>query len=105
METLELSYPINSSCREELIVYGELAYNLWWTWNPDAQRLFARIDNVLWEKTNHNAIQFLQLVDPTRLKNFINDRYSLDYYDRILRSFDEYMKLKSTWFANANSNI
>ena len=63
---------------------GELAYNLWWTWNPDAQRLFARIDSVLWEKTNHNAIQFLRLVDPAQLKNLINDRYSLDYYDRII---------------------
>jgi starch phosphorylase len=79
---------------------GELAYNLWWTWNPDAQRLFARIDNVLWEKTNHNAIQFLRLAEPTRLKNLINDRYFLEYYDRIMRSFDEYMKLKTTWYAN-----
>jgi starch phosphorylase len=78
----------------------ELAYNLWWTWNPDAQRLFTRIDTVLWEKTNHNPIQFLRLVDPNRLKNFTNVRYSLEYYDRILRSFDEYMKLKNTWYTN-----
>ena len=78
---------------------GELAYNLWWTWNADAQRLFARIDGVLWEKTNHNAIRFMQLVDHARLKNLTNDRYSLDFYDRILRAFDEYMKSKNTWFA------
>jgi len=78
---------------------GELAYNLWWTWNADAQRLFARIDGVLWEKTNHNAIRFMQLVDQARLKNLTNDRYSLDFYDRILRAFDEYMKSKNTWFA------
>src|SRR5512135_629143 len=80
---------------------GELAYNLWWTWNPDAQRLFSRIDPVLWEETNHNAIQFLRLVDPVKLKNVINDRYALDYYDRILRSFDEYMKQKTTWYATS----
>ncbi len=77
---------------------GELAYNLWWTWNPDAQRLFTRIDSVLWEKTNHNAIQYLRLVEPPRLKNLINDRYFLDHYDRILRAFDDYMKSKNTWF-------
>ena len=23
---------------------GQLAYNLWWTWEPEAQRLFLRID-------------------------------------------------------------
>ena len=78
---------------------GELAYNLWWTWNPDAQRLFARIDSVLWEKTNHNAIQFLRLVEPARFKNLTNNRYSLDFYDRIVRAFDEYVKSKNTWFA------
>jgi starch phosphorylase len=78
---------------------GALAYNLWWTWNPDAQRLFARIDSVLWENTNHNAIQFLRLADQTRLKALINDRYFLEHYDRIIRSFDDYMKSKDTWFA------
>jgi starch phosphorylase len=77
---------------------GELAYNLWWTWYPDAQRLFARIDSVLWEKTNHNAIQFLRLVDQKRFKALISDRYFLEYYDRILRCFDDYMKSKDTWF-------
>jgi starch phosphorylase len=81
---------------------GELAYNLWWTWNADAQRLFARIDSVLWEKTNHTAIRFLQLVDQSRLKKLTQDRYSLDFYDRILRSFDAYMKSKDTWFARTH---
>ena len=39
---------------------GELAYNLWWTWNPDVQRLYMRIDSDLWEETSHNPIQFLR---------------------------------------------
>ena len=82
---------------------GELAYNLWWTWNPDAQRLFDRIDSVLWEKTNHNAVRFLQLVDKARLKSVTTDRYSLDYYDRIMRAFDAYMKAGNTWYAQAHS--
>ncbi len=77
---------------------GELAYNLWWTWNPEAQRLFARIDTILWESTYHNAIQFLRLVDQNRYKSLISDRYFLDHYDRILRLFDEYMRSKDTWF-------
>jgi starch phosphorylase len=81
---------------------GDLAYNLWWTWNPDAQRLFARVDTILWEKINHNAIRFLQLVDHARLKNLTNDRYGLDHYDRTMRSFDEYMNKKTTWFANTH---
>ena len=29
---------------------GELAYNLWWVWNPDAQQLFRQIDEALWDE-------------------------------------------------------
>ena len=46
---------------------GELAYNLWWTWNPDALRLFLRIDRELWERTNHNPILFLRKAERSRL--------------------------------------
>ena len=79
----------------------QLAYNLWWTWNPEAQRLFSRIDNILWEKTYHNPIRLLQQVNRNRLKAMTQDRYYLEFYDRILRQFDEYMKPKETWFTRA----
>lgn len=82
---------------------GQLAYNLWWTWVPDAQRLFWRIDPVLWEKTYHNPIQFLKKVDSAQLKRMTQDRYLLDYYDRIMRLFDEYMHPSETWFSRAHS--
>ncbi|MEZ4618738.1 MAG: DUF3417 domain-containing protein [Caldilineaceae bacterium] len=36
----------------------ELAYNLWWSWEPDAQ-LFATIDLDLWDATNRNPVKFL----------------------------------------------
>ena len=32
----------------------ELARNLWWTWNADAQRLFAAIDPVVWNTSGHD---------------------------------------------------
>ncbi len=82
---------------------GQLAYNLWWTWVPDAQRLFLRIDPILWENTYHNPIRFLPQVDPTRLKDMTHDRYFLDHYDRVMRSFDEYMRPSETWFSRAHS--
>ncbi len=45
---------------------GELAFNLWWTWNPHAQRLFNRVDNALWERLNHNPLRFLSSVGQVR---------------------------------------
>jgi starch phosphorylase len=41
-----------------------LARNLWWTWNPDPQRLFAALDPVLWEASNHNPIAVLGQLAP-----------------------------------------
>jgi glycogen phosphorylase len=76
---------------------GTLAYNLWWTWNPDAQRLFQRIDADLWERLHHNPIRFLRKANKNLLKDITRDRYFLDYYDRVLRSFDQYMEKKDTW--------
>ena len=40
----------------------EMAYNLWWSWEPAAQALYARIDADLWRRTNHNPVKFLRNV-------------------------------------------
>ncbi len=77
---------------------GELAYNLWWTWTPDAQRLFRRIDQDLWERTYHNPVQFLRQIERAQLNAVAQDRNYLDYYDRIFRLFDQYMRADNSWF-------
>lgn len=77
---------------------GELAYNLWWTWNPDVQRLFKRIDKDLWEQTSHNPIRFLRQVQRAKLNAVAHDSYYLDFYDRAMLAFDRYMKSDDTWY-------
>jgi hypothetical protein len=65
--------------------------------NPDAQRLFIRIDRELWERTKHNPIRFLQVVPRASLNAVTQDRYYLELYDRIFRAFDLFMKARETW--------
>ncbi|MFN2305009.1 MAG: alpha-glucan family phosphorylase, partial [Anaerolineales bacterium] len=77
---------------------AELAYNLWWTWNPEAQRLFLRIDPILWEDTYHNPIKFLRRVERAKLNAATNNRFYLEVYDGILSKFDTYMGETNTWF-------
>ena len=77
---------------------GELAYNLWWVWNPSGLRLYPTLDRRLWEKIEHNPIAFLHQVDPQKLKDAANDRYFLEEYDRVMAEFDKYMEGKDTWF-------
>jgi len=77
---------------------GELGYNLWWIWNPDAQRLYAQIDRPLWENVYHNPIAFLRRVERAKLNAATNDRLYLEMYDRVLRDYDSYMNAEDTWF-------
>lgn len=41
-------------------ILWELAYNLWWSWNPHAKKLFHQIDPVLWIETEGNPIELLR---------------------------------------------
>lgn len=45
-----------------------IANNLWWTWNPDAQALFQRIDAARWRAVKHNPVALLRQVPPDHLK-------------------------------------
>jgi glycogen phosphorylase len=97
MEQFRAEIPNHFSLPRRIRHLGDLAYNLWWTWNPDAQRLFMRIDRELWERTYHNPVRFLRQVSRARLNAVTHDRYYLDFYDRIMRAYDDYMRPKKTW--------
>ncbi len=90
--------PNHFSLPRRLSRLSELAYNLWWTWNPEAQMLFSYIDKLLWERLSHNPIAFLRQVERSKLNAVIGDRNYLDFYDRVLRNFDNYMKADDTWY-------
>jgi len=77
---------------------GELAYNLWWAWNPNGMRLFLQLDRQLWEMVKHNPIAFLHKIEPQRLKNAGNNIYYLEEYDRVMAEFDVYMSGTGAWF-------
>lgn len=102
MEPFRAQIPNNFSLPRRIAQLGKLAYNLWWTWNPEAQRLFQRIDKDVWERTNHNPIRFLRQVGRARLIAVTKDRYYLDFYDRIFKAFDQYMESSNTWLSRNN---
>lgn len=76
----------------------EIAYNLWWTWHPEAQELFQRIDARLWEDVYHNPVLFLREVRQSSLDQAANDPEFIRAYHNILTSFDEYQVFDQTWF-------
>jgi len=98
MDLFCAAIPNHFSLPRRIEKLADLAYNLWWTWNPDAQRLFVKVDKELWEQTQHNPVLFLRQVERARLNAATNNRYYLDLYDRIIQAFDLYMKAEDTWF-------
>ena len=98
MEKFYAAIPNHFSLPKRIERLGELAYNLWWTWDPDVQRLYKRIDSDLWEKTSHNPILFLRNVERSRLNAVTHDSYYLDFYDRAMLAFDRYMDREDTWY-------
>lgn len=99
MEPFRAEIPNHFSLPRRINRLGELAYNLWWSWNPDAQRLFSRIDRELWENINHNPVHFLKHVERPKLNAVTNNRYYLEFYDRTFRNLDQYLSDPNTWFA------
>ncbi|WP_376791213.1 alpha-glucan family phosphorylase [Thermoflexus sp.] len=79
---------------------SELASNLWWTWQPDAQRLFQRLDPVLWEEVRHNPIALLRQAERARLNAAVQNPAYLDLYDRVLAEFERSLT-GETWFKQA----
>ncbi|MEW6542093.1 MAG: alpha-glucan family phosphorylase [Nitrospirota bacterium] len=77
----------------------ELAHNLWWSWKPEARRLFETIDPTLWRLTHHNPVKLLQELKPQRMAELVSDPVFVRQYSAVLKAFDEYMAATHTWFA------
>ncbi len=80
----------------------ELAYNLWWTWNPDAVALYASIDPALWDRVEHSAVRLLSEVKSETLERRATDRDFLKRYEAVLEAFDAYMRPAETWFSQTH---
>jgi starch phosphorylase len=77
---------------------GELAYNLWWGWNPAGRRAFQELDPELWERVQRNAVRFLREIGTEKLIAASRDPAYLQRYDAAVAEFDAYHNLKATWF-------
>jgi starch phosphorylase len=80
----------------------ELAYNLWWSWHPEAQELYQQIDPDLWEQVYHNPVRFLREVRQRRLDQAASNSAYVRQFDAVLADFDAYMQPQETWFVRHN---
>ena len=88
----------NPDIPERIGRLNELAYNLWWAWNPEALNLYRKLNKSLWDHVQHNPIVMLQEVPLATLKKASEDIEYLKYYDELMADFDAYMNDTNTWF-------
>ena len=75
----------------------EMSFNLWWTWEPSARRLFRHLDPELWDRTNHNPIRMLQMSRQARLEELAQDKSFKREVTEVYDAFKKYLGRKDTY--------
>ncbi len=78
---------------------NDLAYNLWFSWNPEVRDLFKEIDIDLWREVNKNPVDFLYSIDPVKLNEFSENPAFLAKLQKTWENFTAYMERIDTRFA------
>lgn len=82
---------VQSDVPERMACLKELACNLWWAWNFEAEQLFRRMDPSLWETCRHNPRMLIEKIDFKRLLVLAEDEEFLADMDRIYGYFRCYI--------------
>ncbi|MGD8583936.1 MAG: alpha-glucan family phosphorylase [Chloroflexota bacterium] len=90
--------PIDNHLPAKIARLSELAYNLWWSWNPEARELFRDLDLPLWRTTQHNPVQMLQQMGRDELEDAASDSLFYSRYRQAILAFDREMNNGQTWF-------
>src|SRR5499427_6756769 len=75
----------------------EMSFNLWWTWEPAARRLFRELDPELWNRTNHNPVRMLQLSRQSRLEELAQDKNFVRELKQVFEEFEKYLGRHDTY--------
>jgi glycogen phosphorylase len=91
------TYNVTPTLPAALEPLREMSFNLWWTWEPLARRLFRHLDPELWDRTNHNPMRMLQLSRQARLEEVAQDKTFLRELKAVYDAFQEYLARKDTY--------
>ncbi|HYT58728.1 MAG TPA: alpha-glucan family phosphorylase [Haliangiales bacterium] len=90
--------PLSTSETTELtIALNQLARNLWWTWNQEAQEVFQQLSPRCWQNIYHNAVAVLHEVSDYELRVRLQDRDFSRQVRAVLENFSAYLKETKTW--------
>ncbi len=82
---------IEANLPSKLTKLNDLAYNLWWSWNEDAQELFSSLNEDLWEYFDHNPVRLLKTIPSHDLETLSQDEGFTTKLNSVYERFNKYM--------------
>lgn len=83
---------IDNKIPERLTALEELANNLWWMWNSEAEKIWESLDARYWETCGHNPLLLLEHLDYKKLLKLEKDEKFLTRLDQVYTKFKAYIK-------------
>jgi starch phosphorylase len=71
---------------------GNLAENLWWSWNPDARMLFKMLDRPAWKESSYNPDKMLKELPTEILARAAETPDYLRHYDVVMSRFEKHIR-------------
>jgi starch phosphorylase len=75
----------------------DLAYNLWWSWNPNAQQIFHELSPFFWEESNHNAVEVLNWISGQELRGRLQNPPFFRKVHDVCETYRQYLNDTKTW--------
>lgn len=85
---------VRSRLPEQLKCLDELAHNMWWVWNYEAQELWKSLDEKLFEEVKHNPVLLLERLSYDRKEDIVKDHAIMSRVKSVYKKFREYMDVE-----------
>lgn len=90
--------PLDEKMPAKIKHLPEIAYNLWWSWKPEARTLFRQLDLTSWRQTNHNPVQMLQELTVEELQAAADNPAFIRQYRKVLVMMEREIENGHSWF-------
>ena len=85
---------VHRSTPEKFKALEEMAKNLWWSWNEEAEQLFKSIDPEEWHRVHKNPILLLDSISVSQFKALENNTQFMARLHKVYADFLTYMEKK-----------
>jgi starch phosphorylase len=98
------SFDVIPALPEALKPLLDIAYNVWWTWHPEAVELFVRLDRELWQRSNHNPVKMLGMCSQATLDEAARDEGYLTSLSRATNNLKRHLE-RQPWHMRNHSDL